>query len=56
MNFKNDDEKWSRFFYFEIALALLEILANLPGQFSLSGQMFFALGSSSSEGAKVWIL
>ena len=27
-----------------------EIPANLPGQFSLSGQIFFALGSSNSEG------
>ena len=36
---KKDGEKWSRFFYFEIPLAPLEIPANLPGQFSLSGQI-----------------
>jgi hypothetical protein len=29
----------------------LEIPANLHGQFSLSGQIVFALGSSNSEGA-----
>ena len=34
------------FFYFEIHRAP----ANLPGQFSLSGQIF-ALGNSNSEGA-----
>ena len=37
---KNDGEKWSIFFYFEILLAHSEIPANLPGQFSLSGQIF----------------
>ena len=41
------------FFYFEIHRAPTEIPANLPGQFSLSGQItdFFALGSSNSKGA-----
>ena len=37
---KNDDEKWSRKNYFEIPRWPLEIPANLPGQFSLSGQIF----------------
>jgi hypothetical protein len=36
---KNDGEKWSRIFYFEILRARSEIPANLPGQFSLSGQI-----------------
>ena len=35
-----DGEKWSRTFYFEIHQAHSEIPANLPGQFSLSGQIF----------------
>ena len=47
----NNGEKWSRFFYFEIQRAPSEIPANLPGQFSLTRQNFFALGSSNSEGA-----
>ena len=33
---KNDGEKWSRIFYFEIHRAPSEIPANLLGQFSLS--------------------
>jgi hypothetical protein len=38
-----DGEKLSRlFFNFEIERAPSEIPANLPGQFSLSGQIFFA--------------
>ena len=37
---KNDDEKWSRKNYFEIPPWPSEIPANLPGQFSLSGQIF----------------
>jgi hypothetical protein len=48
---KNDGEKWPRKKYFEIPRAPSEIPANLPGQFSLSGQIFFALGSRNSEGA-----
>jgi hypothetical protein len=36
--------------YLEIHQAPSEIPANLPGQFSLSVQIFFALGSSNSEG------
>jgi hypothetical protein len=39
-------------FFFEIHGALSEMPANLPGQFSFSGQIFFALGSSNSEGAR----
>jgi hypothetical protein len=49
---KNDGEEWSKNFYFEINRAPSEILANLPGQFSLSRQIFFALGSSNSKGAR----
>ena len=45
-----DDEKWSRKNYFEIPRAPSEIPANQPGQFSLSRQFFFALGSSNSKG------
>ena len=37
--FKNDSEKWYRI-YFEIHQAPSEIPADLPGQFSLSGQIF----------------
>ena len=48
---RNNGEKRSRFFYFEIHQAPSEIPANLPGQFSLSGQIFFLLGSSNFEGA-----
>ena len=35
---KNDGEKWSRKNYFEIPRWPSKIPANLPGQFSLSGQ------------------
>ena len=38
---KNDGEKWSRISYIEIERAPSEILANMPGQFSLSGQIIF---------------
>ena len=37
------------FFFFEILHAPSEIPANLAGQFSRSGQIFFALGSHNSE-------
>jgi hypothetical protein len=37
---QNDDEKWSRKKYFEIPRWPSVIPANLPGQFSLSGQIF----------------
>ena len=47
---KNDDEKWSRFFYFEILLALSEIPANLPGQFSLSGQICLFWAAATLKG------
>jgi hypothetical protein len=43
---KNDGEKWSRIFYFEIEGAPLDIPANLP-----FGADFFALGSNNSKGA-----
>ena len=39
------------FFNFLILLVPSELPANLQGQFSLSWQVFFALGSSNSEGA-----
>jgi hypothetical protein len=38
-------------FYFEILIAPSKLLDNLPGQFSLSRHLFFALGSSNSEEA-----
>jgi hypothetical protein len=41
----------AEFLYFEFLLAPSELPANLPSQFSLSGQIFFALGISNSEGA-----
>ena len=37
---QNDGEEWSRISYFEIHRAPSKIPANLPGQFSLSGQIF----------------
>ena len=52
LEFKMMVESGLEFFYFEISLAPPEIPANLPGQFSLSVQIFFALGSSNSERAK----
>ena len=48
---KNDGKKWSRI-YFEIDRTPSEIPAKLPGQLGHSGQIFFALGSSNSEGAR----
>ena len=41
---QNSFNKW-------IKISSLEITCYLPGQFSLSGQNFLALGSSNSEGA-----
>ena len=38
---KNDGEKWSRIFYFEILCAPSEIPAYLPKQFSRSSQILF---------------
>ena len=49
----NDGEKWFRKNYFEIQWWPSEIPANMPGQFSLSGQTFFALGSSNSKGHRI---
>ena len=46
---KNDDEKWSRFL-FEIHRAPSEIPANLPGQFSLSGQIFLHWAAVTLKG------
>jgi hypothetical protein len=46
----NDGEKWSRIFYFEILLALSELPANLPDQFSLSGQIFLHWAAATLNG------
>ena len=48
--FKNVDEKWSRTFYFEIHRAPSEIHANLPDQFSRSGQIFLHLSVATLRG------
>jgi hypothetical protein len=48
--FKNDDEKWSRIFYFEILRAPLEIPADLPVPFSLSGQIFLHWAAATLKG------
>jgi hypothetical protein len=40
------------FFYFEILRAPLEIPANLPGQFSLSGQFFLHWAAATLK----WLL
>ena len=45
-----DYEKWSRIFDFEILLAPSEIPANLPGQFSLSGQIFLHWAAATLKG------
>ena len=47
---ENDGEKWSKTFYFEILLAPLELPANLPGQLSLSGQIFFHWAAAILKG------
>ncbi len=47
---KNDSEKWSKIFYFEIHRAPSEIPANLPGQFSLSGQIFLHWAAATLKG------
>ena len=47
---KNDDEKWSRKKYFEIPRWPSEIPANLPGQFSLSGQIFLHWAAATLKG------
>ena len=38
------------FFYFEILLASSELPANLPGQFSLSGQIFLHWALATLKG------
>ena len=38
------------FFYFEVLLAPSEVPANLPGQFSLSGQIFLLWAAASLKG------
>ena len=47
------------FFYFEILLAPSEIAVNLPGQFSLSGQIFLQWAAATlnglSEKSPPWI-
>ena len=47
---KNDGEKRSRIFYFEIHRAPSEITANLPDQFSLSRQMFLHWAAATLKG------
>jgi hypothetical protein len=47
---KNDGEKGSRIFYFQILSAPSEILANLPGQFSHSGQIFLHWAAATLKG------
>ena len=47
---KNDGEKWSIFYYFEILRALSEKPANLPGQFSPSGQIFLHWAAATLKG------
>ena len=47
---KDDGEKWSRFFYFEILQAPSDLTANLPGQFSLSGQIFLHWAAATLKG------
>ena len=50
LKISNDGEKWSRIFYFEILLAPSELPANLPGQFSLSGQIFLHWAVATLKG------
>jgi hypothetical protein len=38
------------FFYFEMLLAPSKLPANLPGQFSLSGQLFLHWAAATLEG------
>ena len=46
---ENDGEKWFRKKYFEIQQWPSEIPANLPGQFSLSGQIFLYLAAATKK-------
>ena len=46
---KNDGKKWSRI-YFEIHRAPSEIPANLPGQFSPNGQIFWHWAAATLKG------
>ena len=41
------------FFHFEILLAPSEIPANLPGQFSLSGQIFLHWAGATMKGSRI---
>ena len=50
MSLKNDGEKWSTFFYFEIHQAPSEIPANLLGQFGHSGQVFLHWAAATLTG------
>ena len=47
---KSGGENWSRIFYFEILLAPSEIPANLPGQFSPSGQILLHWAAATLKG------
>ena len=42
--------KSGQFFFFEILLAPLELPANLPGQFSLYGQIFLQWAAATLKG------
>ena len=46
---KNDGKKWSRI-YFQIDRAPSEIPANLPGQFSPNGQIFWHWAAAAPKG------
>ena len=46
----NDLEEWPRIFYFEIHRAPSEIPANLPGQFSPNGQIFWHWTTATLKG------
>ena len=48
-DFKNDSEKCPRI-YFEIHRAPSEISANLPGQFSPTGQIFWHWAAATLKG------
>ena len=46
----SDDMVIDRIFYFEILLVPSELPANLPGQFSLSGQLFLHWAAATLKG------
>ena len=50
---KKYGKKWSRIFYFEIHRAPAEIPANLPGQFSLYGQIVLHWAAATLKNFKI---